>query len=520
MGFRIHWPTQYNVISQEFGARPEFYQKFGLPGHEGLDFKAPMGSEVYAVAAGFVKEIHLDGNSDPVHKAYGNQIRIQHEDGYLSIYAHLSKSLVTQGQNMQTGQLIALADNTGNSYGAHLHLTLKKKGATQAGETSFPHDIIDPTPYLQPYGSEPAIPPQPPATPFMDVEVHSPEVGYLNVRCAPYTASDQIARVNDGDILGALEEKAVTCDKVGRTGQWLWVRLPTGEVGYVAAWYLRLPGDTPPPAPATVVFVVVTSPDEPLKLRLGPGTQFDKLAELPDGSILKALEPETVVKDKLGRYGQWLQVQTPKGLAGHTAAWYLKLQSTTVPLPPKGSGPARYVQVESPEYGLRVREGPGTTWEEVWWVPHGTVLESLETPEITGEKIGQQECWLKVRTPSGHEGFVAAWYVRPPVEAGTLTCGVALAAPAPDERTLLRPDALQRIWGIGPQTEALLHAAGIHIFEQLAAMTEAQIRALLGEAGIRVRYVASWPEQARLAARGEWEALTALQSQLRGRHPR
>ncbi|NBD35825.1 MAG: peptidoglycan DD-metalloendopeptidase family protein, partial [Chloroflexi bacterium] len=90
MAFRMRWPTEYGKITQEFGARPEFYQKFGLPGHEGVDFMAPEGSELYAVADGFVSDVRLDGNSDPNGKPYGNQVRIQHEGGFTSIYAHLS----------------------------------------------------------------------------------------------------------------------------------------------------------------------------------------------------------------------------------------------------------------------------------------------------------------------------------------------------------------------------------------------------------------------------------------------
>lgn len=325
MSFRIRWPTQYGTITQEFRKRPEFYGKFGLPGHEGIDFQAPDGSEIYAVADGAVGDVRLDGNSDKLNKPYGNQVRIRHEGGYESIYAHLMQPTVCVGQSVQAGQLIGLADNTGNSFGAHLHFTVKKKGASQTGETDFPWDIIDPTPYLEPFsGGQPARP-TPPAQPTLQVQVSSPEAGYLNIRSAPYAGSALVTQVQDGATLGALEAENVVRAHVGQQSQWLWVRTSEGQVGYAAAWYLRLPDGTAPAAPA--VSVVVDSQGAPLKVRSGPGTLHAILAEVPDGTALRALEPEDAVRSKVGQPGQWLQVQTLQGVTGYSAAWYVRLES-------------------------------------------------------------------------------------------------------------------------------------------------------------------------------------------------
>jgi hypothetical protein len=60
----------------------------------------------------------------------------------------LNRALVRTGQQVEARDVIGLADSTGNSTGHHLHLTLKKDGATAAGETTYPGDIIDPTPFL------------------------------------------------------------------------------------------------------------------------------------------------------------------------------------------------------------------------------------------------------------------------------------------------------------------------------------------------------------------------------------
>jgi hypothetical protein len=142
--FRLYWPTDYLLITQPYGVHPEIYTRFGLPGHEGLDIRAPHGSPVYAAADGEVYQVH----DNPKDHAYGKHVRIRHRDGYRTIYAHLARILVREGQPVSARQLIGEADSTGNSTGSHLHITLKKDGATAAGLTRFPKDILDPTPFL------------------------------------------------------------------------------------------------------------------------------------------------------------------------------------------------------------------------------------------------------------------------------------------------------------------------------------------------------------------------------------
>ena len=421
MAFRVKWPTQYGIITQAFGENPQVYNKFGLPGHEGIDFQAPNGSELYSGADGFVSDVRLDGNSNPMQKPYGNQVRIQHEGGYTSIYAHMQEVVVTRGQFVKAGQLIGLADNTGHSAGAHLHFALKKQGATARGETKYPHDLIDPTPFLDPFsaGRKPTQP-EPPAQPSMKVQVDSAEVGYLNIRDAPHVGGGLVEKVNHRTILGALEETAIVQSKLGQQGQWLWVRTPSNKTGYTAAWYLKTPvaGVSHPPAkPATVMLVVVESPEAPLKLRSGPTLNDAIIAEMPHGTVLKPQESESDIRRKIGKQNQWLQVQEPGGKTGYTAAWYLKLQTAkaqpVVPQPTT-STPTEYVVVESPEFGLKLRQGPGAEYPQVWWMPHLTPLKSLESPQQTGNKVAQQNQWIKVRTPTQYEGYVAAWYVRHP----------------------------------------------------------------------------------------------------------
>jgi hypothetical protein len=153
--FSLLWPTDYPAKTQGFGENPNLYRRWSLPGHEGVDFKAPINSQVYACADGEVYLVHDGSGNHP----YGIHIRILHQEGYRTVYGHLNKALVGTGQFVRAGEVIGLADGTGNSVGNHLHLTLKKDGATAAGLTPYPFDIIDPTPFLIPVtGRQPSAP--------------------------------------------------------------------------------------------------------------------------------------------------------------------------------------------------------------------------------------------------------------------------------------------------------------------------------------------------------------------------
>lgn len=140
----LFWPTDYPTILQPFGANPELYVPYGLPGHEGVDIRAPYRTNIYACADG---EVYLVEDGHNEHN-YGKQVRIRHPQGYRTIYAHLDEVLVSVGDQVKARHLIGRADSTGNSTGNHLHLTLKKDHASANGETDYPLDIIDPTPYL------------------------------------------------------------------------------------------------------------------------------------------------------------------------------------------------------------------------------------------------------------------------------------------------------------------------------------------------------------------------------------
>lgn len=92
--------------------------------HEGLDFAAPTGTEVYSTADGVVEIADRKGG-------YGNVIDVSHGYNYLTRYAHLSKILVKEGEEVKRGQLIGYVGSTGKSTGPHLHYEVRFKGEPQ-----------------------------------------------------------------------------------------------------------------------------------------------------------------------------------------------------------------------------------------------------------------------------------------------------------------------------------------------------------------------------------------------------
>lgn len=83
--------------------------------HEGMDFTAPVGTDVYASADGVVASISKE------YTGYGNSIRINHGFGYTTLYAHLSAFKVKEGEVVKRGDIIGYVGNTGKSTGPHLH---------------------------------------------------------------------------------------------------------------------------------------------------------------------------------------------------------------------------------------------------------------------------------------------------------------------------------------------------------------------------------------------------------------
>ena len=108
-------------IGSYFGYRTDpFYkiEKF----HEGIDFSAPIGTEIYATGDGVVTNVERGG------VGYGNQIVVDHGFSYETLYAHLSKFNVRKGQKVKRGEVIGYVGNTGKSTSPHLHYEVRRNG--------------------------------------------------------------------------------------------------------------------------------------------------------------------------------------------------------------------------------------------------------------------------------------------------------------------------------------------------------------------------------------------------------
>lgn len=90
--------------------------------HNGMDFTAPAGTEVYATGNGIVKEVNSS------QRGLGKHIIIDHGFGYQSVYAHLSNFNVRGNQRVQRGDVIGYVGNTGTSVANHLHYEIKLNG--------------------------------------------------------------------------------------------------------------------------------------------------------------------------------------------------------------------------------------------------------------------------------------------------------------------------------------------------------------------------------------------------------
>ena len=104
-----------------FGLRIHPYYKISKF-HSGMDFTAPMGTEIYATADGVV-ENYISGK-----RGYGNYIIIDHGFGYKSLYAHIDRSNVRRGQKVKRGDIIGFVGSTGMSLAPHLHYEVHLNG--------------------------------------------------------------------------------------------------------------------------------------------------------------------------------------------------------------------------------------------------------------------------------------------------------------------------------------------------------------------------------------------------------
>ncbi len=111
--YSFTWPAPYygSVSGNDYWA-----------GHQAIDAQCFQGDSIFASDSGVVVY------AGAISGGYGNMVAIDHRNGYLTIYAHLSGFNVSCGQSVSQGQVIGFCGSTGNSTGAHLHFEVRQNG--------------------------------------------------------------------------------------------------------------------------------------------------------------------------------------------------------------------------------------------------------------------------------------------------------------------------------------------------------------------------------------------------------
>ena len=126
-------PTTNRVVTSNFGARWRRQ-------HKGLDVKVYIGDTIRAAFDGKVRVVRYEG------RGYGKYVIIRHPNGLETTYAHMSKQLVSENQEVRAGDPIGLGGNTGRSTGSHLHFETRLCGVALNPALMFDfrnQDVVD-----------------------------------------------------------------------------------------------------------------------------------------------------------------------------------------------------------------------------------------------------------------------------------------------------------------------------------------------------------------------------------------
>lgn len=120
LGILFRFPLPSGRLTSSFGMRSNPFT--GHPTfHAGIDLGAPTGTDVYAARDGRVSATGYD-------QTLGNFVRLDHGDGYETVYGHLSKVLISLHERVQSGMLLGRVGSTGKSTGPHLHFEIRRQG--------------------------------------------------------------------------------------------------------------------------------------------------------------------------------------------------------------------------------------------------------------------------------------------------------------------------------------------------------------------------------------------------------
>ncbi len=117
------WPTYATTITSLFGSR--IHPVTGRANnHTGIDVAAAGGTNILSAKSGIVI-------TSTYNRSYGNYVVVSHGNGQTTLYAHMRKRLVSEGQSVKQGQVLGLVGTTGSSTGNHLHYEIRLNGKRQ-----------------------------------------------------------------------------------------------------------------------------------------------------------------------------------------------------------------------------------------------------------------------------------------------------------------------------------------------------------------------------------------------------
>ena len=118
-------PVEFKGVTSNFGWRENPIRKGRKEFHTGIDLRAQMNTPVYATADGVVELARRNKKT-----GYGKMLILVHGHGFKTLYGHLNKIAVENGQFVKKGEVVAYTGNTGFSNGPHLHYEIQYIGVT------------------------------------------------------------------------------------------------------------------------------------------------------------------------------------------------------------------------------------------------------------------------------------------------------------------------------------------------------------------------------------------------------
>jgi len=199
-------PIKSRLVTSNYGYRARFKRN-----HYGIDVKGYTGDTIYAAFSGKVRVRKYDANG------FGNYVVIRHSNGLETVYGHLSKQLVSENQEVKSGQPIGLCGNTGRSFGSHLHFETRVLGEAinPAFMFDFPNQDVKSDTYTYRSNSDKTMPVATPINSYADAPKPDPNHKPTNLAATTYTSTEEdvkiepLAPAEKEEEMPANEDKAV-----------------------------------------------------------------------------------------------------------------------------------------------------------------------------------------------------------------------------------------------------------------------------------------------------------------------